>query len=123
VASVIQVGGKWRALIRRRGHAAQCKTFRTKAQADAWARQREGEIERGEAPAAASRLAGLTVAKVIEAYRDLRDRSRPIADTSNEHYMLKALERGLGPHLVAALAPQHLVAYATMRREEGAPPA
>lgn len=118
---MIQVGGKWRALIRRKGHAAQCKTFRTKAQADAWARQREGEIERGEAPADGS-MRELTVAQVIEAYRDLRDRSRPIADTSNEHYMLKALERGLGPHRVAALTPQHLVAYATMRREEGAGP-
>lgn len=118
---MIQVGGKWRALIRRKGHAAQCKTFRTKAQADAWARQREGEIERGEVPMA-GRPGELTVAQVIDAYRDLRDRSRPIADTSNEHYMLRSLARGLGPHRVAALTPQHLVAYATMRREEGAGP-
>lgn len=122
MASVTKVGGKWRALIRRKGHAAQCKTFRTKAQATNWAALREGEIERGEAPAASAHLAGLTVARVIEAYRDLRDRSRPIGDTSNEHYMLKALDRGLGPHLVSALTPQHLVDYATMRREEGAGP-
>jgi integrase len=62
------------------------------------------------------------MAQVFAAYRDLRDRTRPIADTSNEHYMLKALERGLGQRRVSALSPEHLVAYATMRREEGAGP-
>ena len=36
--------------------------------------------------------------------------------------MLKALERGLGAQRAATFQPQHLVAYATMRREEGAGP-
>lgn len=38
--------GYWQAKIRRRGHIAS-KTFRTKTEADAWARQVEAEIDRG----------------------------------------------------------------------------
>jgi integrase len=119
VASVTQVNGKWRALIRRKGHKSQCKTFRTKAQADTWARQRESELDQGVTTQPAT---GLTVAQVIEAYRELREHSRPIADTSNEHYMLKALTRGLGGYRITEMTPQHLVAYANMRKEEGAGP-
>ena len=119
MASVTQVNGKWRALIRRKGHKSQCKTFRTKAQADAWARAREDEIDAGQLQPS---LGDLTMAKVFKAYRKLRDESRPIEDTANEHYMLKALERGLGEQRVATLTPQHLVDYAVMRREEGAGP-
>lgn len=118
MASVIQVGGKWRAQIRRAGHAAQCKTFGTKTAATAWAKQRERELDDGPAPAASA----LTVREALQAYRELRESSRPIADTSNEHYMLRALERGLGDLLVDTMTPQHLVAYATMRRDEGAGP-
>lgn len=119
MASVTKVNGKWRALIRRKGHKAQCRTFRTKAQADLWAREREAELDSG---AIGANLGDLTIAKVIKTYRKLREASRPISDASNEHYMLKALERGLGAHRVATMTPQHLVDYATLRREEGAGP-
>jgi len=119
VGSVINRDGKWRAQVRRKGHAAQCRTFPTKAAADLWVRKREAEIDAGGVVAQAS---DLTVKKLIEAYRDLRDQARPISDSSNEHYMLKALERGFGSKLAARLTPDDFVAFATMRREEGAGP-
>jgi integrase len=59
---------------------------------------------------------------VIQAYRELRDKSRPIADTSNEHYMLRHLDEGMGDKVAGRLVPQDLVDYATMRSEEGAGP-
>lgn len=119
MASVKQMPtGKWRALIRRTGHKPQCKTFRTKSQADNWAKLRESELDGG----AAVMVGDLTLGEVIMAYRKLRDQTRPIADTSNEHYTLKALHKGLGDQRAATFAPQHLVGYATMRREEGAGP-
>lgn len=118
MASVTEVNGKWRALVRRVGFKSQCKTFDTKAKADNWAKAREKEIAEGVMPA----LGALTLSQVFAAYRKLRDETRPIADTSNEHYMLKALERGLGDKRVATLLPQHLIDYAVMRREEGAGP-
>lgn len=52
----------------------------------------------------------------------MRDKSRPIADTSNEHYMLRKLSNGLGDRRAAALTPQDLVGYCTMRKDEGAGP-
>lgn len=119
MASITKIGSSWRALIRRKGHKNLCKTFKVKAQAEAWARQRESEIDRGEIVA----LPGaLLLREVIRAYRDLRDSSRPIADTSNEHYMLKHLSEGLGDKRAGGLTPQDLVDFATMRKEEGAGP-
>ena len=52
MASFIQrrgVGGQrvWQAQIRRRGHPVQIRTFDRKAEAEAWARQLEGEMDRG----------------------------------------------------------------------------
>jgi integrase len=38
---------QWRVRIRRRGHPVQTKTFETKADAEAWARQIENEMDRG----------------------------------------------------------------------------
>lgn len=119
MASIINRDGRWRALVRRRGFKSQCKTFPTKAQAQAWARQVESDMDAGNVSAT---LGALTIADVIKAYRNLRDKARPISDSSNEHYMLKALERGLGHHRLAAVQPDALVDYATMRREEGARP-
>lgn len=105
MASIIKIGSFWRALIRRKGHKPQCKTFRNKSQADVWARQREAEIDRGEVVTAQGVL---TMGDLLSSYRELRDQSRPIADTSNEHYMLMHLEAGLGERRVGALSSQDL---------------
>lgn len=123
MASIIKVGGGWRALVRRKDHQAYCKTFTAKAQAQAWARQVEGDIDQGRAPNPAAVFGRTLVLRdVIDTYRDLRDRSRPIADSSNEHYMLRRLVAGLGERDVMTLTPHDLVAYCQMRKEEGAGP-
>lgn len=119
MASITKIGDSWRALIRRKGHKPLCKTFKNKAQAEVWARQREAEIDRGEIVAEPGVL---RISELIQEYRDLRDKSRPIADTSNEHYMLKHLSEGLGEKRAGALTPQDLVDFCQMRKEEGAGP-
>lgn len=119
MGSLINRDGRWRAQVRRRGHKSQCKTFDTKARALAWMARVEADIAEGvEAPM----LGTTTISDVIDAYRELRARARPISDSSNEHYMLKALRRGLGDKLLARITPDDVVSYATMRREEGAGP-
>lgn len=119
MASVIRVGEKWRAQVRRTGHAPQCKTFRTKALADAWAREIEAAIDAGQTPAQPGQL---LLAEVIDEYRNLRDKSRPISDSSNEHYMLRHLRDGLGHLRAGALTPQDLATYCKVRKEDGAGP-
>ena len=119
VASVIQVGGKWRALVRRKGFKTQCRTFPVKAQALAWARQVESDMDAGNISA---QVGDLTISDVLDAYERLRERARPISDSSNEHYMLRSLRRGLGSYRLSAIQPDDLVGYATARRDEGAGP-
>lgn len=111
--------GKWRTLCRRVGYKTQCKTFKVKAQADAWGRSVESEWDRGVAGVAA---VSHTVSEVIQAYRDLRDKARPILDTSNEHYMLKRLVEGLGKKVVTKLTVEDLVRFAKERQGDGAGP-
>jgi integrase len=123
MASILKIGDSWRALVRRKGRPVYCKTFRTKAQAETWARGIETDIDRGKAPTPAAVMGRtLLVSRVIEAYRDLRARSRPISDSSTEHYTLRHLNAGLGSMDAATLTPQDLVGYCSMRAEEGAGP-
>jgi len=49
MASIIQVGDKCRAQVRRRGHAAQSKSFGTKVLAQTFARRVESDIDSGRA--------------------------------------------------------------------------
>lgn len=118
MGSIINRDGRWRAQIRRHGYRSQCRTFATKAQAERWVRDLEGKIESG----AADALGDLTIGDVLKAYRKLRDQARPISDASNEHYMLKALEAGIGNLVMSRVTPNDLVGYATRRRDEGAGP-
>lgn len=48
MASFQKRAGAWRALIRRKGYPALSATFDTKAEAEAWARKTESEIDRGQ---------------------------------------------------------------------------
>lgn len=119
VASIIKIGAKWRALVRRKGHKAKCKTCDTKAQAEAWARKVEAEIDRG---IVAVDPVSMPMSAVIQAYIKLREGSRPIDDTSNEHYVLKRLAEGLGEHSAGTLTPQVLADYCAGRKDDGAGP-
>lgn len=110
--------GMWLAEIRRKGYKPQCKSFSTKAEAKRWAESIEGRIAAGAAPDSLVKDSGITVGKVIAAYRRLRDSSRPISDQSNEHYQLKKLESFLGEELVVNLTPERLAAFCVQRREE-----
>jgi hypothetical protein len=40
----------WKAQVRRKGYSARTKTFTTKAQAEAWAREQEAQMDRGDLP-------------------------------------------------------------------------
>lgn len=118
MASILPLGGKWRALIRRKGHKPICKTYSTKAAALAWARKIEAELDKGRPPP----VEGMTIAKLIEVYRDLRDHGRPILDTSNEHYMLEHLTEDLGEIRAELLSIDDLIGWAKKRSDDGAGP-
>lgn len=123
MASILQVKGRWRAQVRRKGWPVYTKTFTTRAAAEKWARTIEADIDRGVLPGASAVAARCyTVCDLIADYRRLRAQSRPVLDTSTEHYNLRRLADHLGALDATRLRPDDLVAYAQMRADEGAGP-
>lgn len=120
MASVIQIGEKWRAQVRRRNHKPQTRTFKTKREAVEWARGIEARIDAGAEPKAAALV---KVGDLIREYRRLRaEGGREIDPTTNSAYMLQHLEDDLGHESVTALTPARLVQWASTRKAEGAGP-
>lgn len=119
MASVIKTAeGSYRAFIRRTGAKGLSKTFKTKIEAERWARQTEASIEAG---AVVKSARGATVGDAIKAYVQMREEgARPIAPQSNEVYMLRWLERDLGDDFIAGIKPQRLALYCTRRGKSGA---
>lgn len=119
VASIIKIGERWRAQIRRVGVKPITKSFGTKSEAERWARQMEAKIDAGDYQAAS----GTNLATVISEYRRLRESGgREVLDTSSEHYQLACLARWMGELRAEALEVEHLIEFAKARRAEGAGP-
>ena len=120
MASILQIGDRWRAQVRRQNHRPQAKTFRTKAEALAWARQVESRIDAGQEPKAAGLL---RVRDLLDEYRQLREAGgRPISPTSNSEYVLRHLADDLGHERVHDLTPRRLAQWAAARKDDGAGP-
>lgn len=122
MASIKQTGPRsWRVLVRRKGHPQVCRTFKTEKDAKAFAKRAEAEIAAGRTIA----KGGLTVARAVEAFRELREQGRrPVKPTSNEEYMLRHLADpdGIGAVDVDRLTPQKLAEWCRLRADDGAGP-
>jgi integrase len=118
MASIIPIGDKWRAQVRRKGHRPMTKTFTTKREAEAWARRIETGIDEGRP---ALLVDEITVGQLLEHYRVMRaELGRPVVPTSNTHYMLQHLDEDLGGVRVQDLSPQRLGQWAQQRHQQGA---
>lgn len=120
MASILRIGERWRAQIRREGKSI-AKTFRTKAQAEAWARETEHAMENG---GGLDIVSGRTlVPALITKYREMRAASgRPIRDKSTEHYQLIMLSDAFNLTL-RDLSTKNIVKFAQDRAAAGAGPA
>ena len=120
MASIIKIGEKWRAQVRRQNHKPQTKTFRTQREAREWATALESRIDANAEPKAAALF---KVGDLIREYRRMREEGgRGIDPTANTSYMLQHLEEDLGHEAVTALTPARLVQWASVRKTEGAGP-
>lgn len=118
MASVLQIGDRWRAQIRRPGRKSISKTFDTKREAEQWARRTEAALDDQKV---ALVTADISVQELVSEYRRMREElGRPIDPTTNTHYMLEHLADDLGAERVADLTPQRLVTWAKMRKGQGA---
>lgn len=116
MASILPVGDRWRAQVRRAGHKSIARTFDTRREAEEWASKVEVALKGGKGVSAT-----MTVRELIAHYRTARDDlGRPIQPESNTHYMLAHLDEDLGPELLEDLTPKRLAKWAVMRKGQGA---
>lgn len=118
MASILQIGDRWRAQVRRPGRKSISKTFDKKRDAEMWAYKVEAGIDAQKPLLLAD---DLRVDELIRQYRLMRaELGRPINPATNSEYMLQHLEQDLGQERVRALSPQRLSAWAKLRRDQGA---
>jgi integrase len=118
MASIIQVGDRWRAQVRRAGRKSTSRTFDTKREAEQWARRVEHGLDEQTKDLA---TADITVKELVEEFRRARvNIGRPVAETSNTHYMLAHLVEDLGPERLRDLTPKRLAEWAAQRAKDGA---
>jgi len=107
MASIIQVGDKWRAQVRRKGAPAQTMTFKSKILAEKWARKVEGEIDVGRSGVSAP--SARTIGSLIDQYKIEIGEAKPFG--KNKASVLELIKLYLDKVTVAQLTPERIVKY------------
>ncbi len=110
MATFTKRGNRWKAQIRRTGYPSLTKTFAFKAEAEAWAREKERAIDRAELPINHRDLKGTTVGDLLSRYRDTITPTKRAKET--EGYMIKTMlahELALVP--LSKLSPASIARY------------
>ena len=103
----------WQAIVRKKGYPSQTKTFRTKRDAEAWARTIESEMDRG-VWRDRSRAEATSVADLLDRYaREILPEKKSRQGPSSVIRILTASE--LGKLSLAALSPEKLALYRDKR--------
>lgn len=98
MATFLKRNNRWRVQIRRQGYPSITKTFAAKADAQAWARDKERQIDRGELPTNHHELKATTVGDLLRRYQtEITPKKR---SSGPESYMLGTLLA----HPIAALS-------------------
>ena len=104
MATIRRRGTTWQVQVRRQGHSTLSRTFRLKADAEQWARQKEAEIDRGEFAVDTRVLRSHTLADLLERYAaSIVPRKR---GGSRERYMLR--EPPFPPRFPKKIGPPRL---------------
>jgi DnaJ-domain-containing protein 1 len=105
MATIRRRGTTWQVQVRRQGHATLSRTFRLKADAEQWARQKEAEIDRGELPVD-TRVLQPTTQSQTEWWSVLEVTPSASKDEIVRNYRRKIQQ--CHPDRVAGLAPEFL---------------
>ena len=112
MASIIQIDGKWRAQVRRKGFKTRTSTFPTKILAEKWSREVEREIDHGRAGQLAP--SHVTVGDLIDRYTREMGAIKPFG--RNKENVLKLAREHLEKVPVARLTAERIVEYITQER-------
>lgn len=116
MATFLKRGDTWRAQIRRKGHKAVTATFPTKAQAQAWARKVEAEMD-AQRFTDARRLANITLKEIIDWYSEEIGGAHPFG--KNKKAVLRVWARDHGELSLDKLTADHLTTYVRNRWKAG----
>ena len=112
--------GAWRTLIRRRGYPPLTRTFDSKMQAEAWARQIEGEMDRGVFVSRAE-AENTTLADALNRYA--AEVSSVKKTANREIYTIRWWQASaLGPRSLASIRGKDIAAVLATKEAEGAAP-
>jgi hypothetical protein len=110
--------GKWKAVIRKTGWPATSKTFRTKRDAEDWARNTEDDMVRGVFINRADSHQ-LTLEVALDRYvSEVTPTKRP-STVIREKRRAKTLKDRLGKYSLTALTPDVIANYRDTRTKEG----
>jgi hypothetical protein len=116
MATITKRGTGWFAQVRRKGYPAQHKTFRLKADAQAWARKQEGVIDAGASWDGALSLKETTLRAILDRY--MAEVTPTKRSSYSEKLRLEKLQRdplcdldlaSLQPHAIASYRDRRLV--------------
>jgi integrase len=115
MATITKRKNGWSVQIRRKGYPQQTRTLPTKAEAQAWAREQEGRIDRALAPINLRLLKGTTLRDILERY--LEDVTPAKDSAYSEKVRLKKLlrEQTLCDLALADLTPKVFADYRAAR--------
>ena len=115
MATIVKTpSGTWKALIRKTGWPATAKTFRTKRDAEDWARRTEDEMVRGMYIHRAS-AERMTVEAALKRYLREVTPSKRASTQIGEHKKSQALIKHLGKYSLAALSADIVAQYRDTR--------
>ncbi|RDH90630.1 MAG: integrase [endosymbiont of Seepiophila jonesi] len=108
----------WKAIIRKRGWPTTIKTFRTKRDAQDWARHTEDEMVRGVYIDRAGSDRILLKHALDRYLREVSSTKKPSTHSAEQH-KAKALKAELGDYSLAALNPNLIAEYRDLRLAAG----
>ena len=119
MATIVKTpSGTWKAVIRKLGWPTTAKTFRTKRDAEDWARSTEDEMVRGvylsRAPSEK-----LTVAGALQRYMDEVSVTKKPTTQRSERFTAQHLEAFFGKYSMAAVSADLVAKYRDKRLTEG----
>jgi integrase len=118
MATILKRDTRWRAQIRRQGQRALSKSFASKAEAAAWAREIESKIDRGQSIDAGRRV---TLSELICVYREQVAAAKGMSRSKAQ--AVEKIEKLLGTRRLVELKTGVFVEFCKKRETEGAGPA
>ncbi len=107
---------KWQSIVRRRGHTPVSKTFSTRSECDIWARQVEGEMDRGAyIPRITSKTT--TLGDLIDRY--IEEVSPLKRSCKNDTQRLRYLKLHFGKLSASAIRSTHVAQWRDQRLKQG----